>query len=423
MLLHLGVLLIPLAKIEIFASSYINKARSLLFLLMMLTAVFTGAQNKMKSQRRFIYIEILLLAVCWIRAYVGDMLNGLKWDDSLEKMLIYLYPMLMLPLVNLFCTRGWKFENCARLIIAATTADTLLKMFMSFYESVSGTLLWPNIVSGEMGYRNGLYRINPAGFSILVIPLAFWLMTKAEKLPERILYLSVIGIDLLYAFVIWQARSALLYKSILLVMLFFFQRTTDKRRIVRFLILIAAIIIFINTPTFNNFVDSFSESNAEYGDNTMYRRYALQYFISLYEEQPFFGVGLLDYLQRRYRLGGTLEDVGFLYSIVQLGIPMVAFYITMFSRCVYVALAKLRKRPDERLLLLSITFMYLIFGINIDTFYMYGLTVPFYIAMVEYFNWLAYREDRRLLPRIGVYAPREKDPAHENTARELPGAV
>ncbi len=385
---------------------------------MMLTAVAAGAKRKMKSQSYFVYVEIGLLAICWVRAFIGDYFSGLKWDDSLEKLLPFLYPIMAIPLVNLFCTKGWKKENCAMFLIIVTTVDSLMKMFMSFYESISGTILWPNIVVGSMGYRNGLFRINPTPLAILIIPIAFWMFTKSNRKWEKAVCLFAIGVDLLYAYVIWQARSALLYKTILLITLFFLQRTTDKKRIIRFLILIAGIIIFINTPIFNSFVDSFSESNTEYGDNTMYRRYALEYFLGMFFREPIWGVGLLNFAQRRYRLGGTLEDIGFIYSIVQLGVPIIIFYVSMFSRGIYVALVKLRKHPDERLLLLSVTLLYILFGINIDTFYMYGLTVPFYIAFVEYFYWETYCEERRLWPRTDVCVP--KDGEHSTNLPELP---
>ncbi len=417
-LLHLGILLIPLARIEIFASSYINKTRTLLFVLTMLTAVAAGSVRKMKSQSYFIYVEIGLLAICWIRAFIGDFASGLKWDDTLEKLLPYLYPIMALPLLNLFCTKGWKKESCALFLIVVSTIDSLLKAFMSFYESVSGKILWPNIVVGSMGYRNGLFRINPTPLSILVIPLAFWLFTKTDRRWMKIVCILTIGVDLIYAYVIWQARSALLYKTILLVALFIFQRTTDKKRVIRYLILITAVIIIINLPFFNNFLDSFSESNAEYGGNTTYRKYALEYYVQLFFQKPFWGVGLLDYTQRRSPLGGTLEDVGLIYSIVQLGIPMLAFYLTMFSRSIYVALIKLRNHHEERLLLLSVTLLYILFGINIDTFYMYGLTVPFYIAFVEYFYWETSCETRKLWPHTSVCVPKDKD--HSTNLPKLP---
>ena len=408
-LLHLGILLVPLARFEIFASSYINKTRALLFFMMMLTAVVAGSAWKMKSQSYFVYVEIGLLAVCWIRAFIGDYAAGLKWDDTLEKLLPYLYPIMALPLINLFCTKGWKKEHCALFLIIGSTIDSLMKAFMSFYESVSGRILWPNLVVGSMGYRNGLFRINPTPISIFVIPLAFWLFTKTDRKWMKIVCLFAIGVDLFYAYVIWQARSALLYKSILLVALFLFQRTTDKKRIIRYLILITAAIIIVNMPFFNNFLDSFSETNVEYGDNTTYRKYALNYFLDLFMQKPVWGVGLLTFVQRKAPLGGTLEDVGFIYSIVQLGIPMLVFYITMFTRCIYVALIKLMNHPDERLLLLSVTLLYILFGINIDTFYMYGLTVPFYIAFVEYFYWEASCETRKLQPHINVCVPKDED--------------
>lgn len=401
--MNTGVLMVPLARIEIFSTSYLNKTRALLFLLMIVTSVILGSRSKMRSQQIFVFIEVGLLMLCMLRALIVDMQAGLKWDDTLEKALPYLYPLMAFPLINLFCTGRWKPENCARILVIACTVDTLMKTVMSFFEARSGVLLWPNLVLGSMGYRNGLFRINPCALTVIVIPLGFWLLNKADKMWEKLIYLGVIGLDLLYAFVIWQARSALMYKTIILVVLFFLQRTTDKKRIIRFMVLIIGIIIFVNTPVFNNFVDSFSASDAEHGGSTVYRIIALDYFIAQYFKDPIWGTGLLDFKQRTH--GGTLEDLGFLYGLVQLGIPMIAFYAMLFSRSVYVAIAKMRRYPDERLLLIAMPFLFVMFGINIDTFYMFGLTVPFFIAFVEYNAWVYRMDTRKFIRRIGVYAP------------------
>lgn len=93
----------------------------------------------------------------------------------------YLYLIIAIPLINLFSAHRWGPHKVAKFLVITTSVDTLVKAFMSFYESKTGVLLWPNLVYGEMGYRNGLYRINPSALSILVIPLSFWLISKSKR--------------------------------------------------------------------------------------------------------------------------------------------------------------------------------------------------------------------------------------------------
>ena len=58
--------------------------------------------------------------------------------------------------------------------------------------------------------------------------ISFWLISKAKSKREKIFYIITILIDIMYAYVIWQARSALLYKTIIVVMMIFLQQTNVK---------------------------------------------------------------------------------------------------------------------------------------------------------------------------------------------------
>lgn len=184
--MHLGILLIPLSGTSMFSTSYITKDRMLLFLIMLLFCVFMGSLYGNKVSRKYIYFELSILTVCCIRGMVGAMNSNSRIIDSLSLIWPYLYPWLALPVLNLLCEEKYKIENLAKFIVISTTIDTLLKAFMSFYQSISGTILWSNLVHGEMGYRNGIYRINPSALSILVVPLSFWLISRVDKKREKV---------------------------------------------------------------------------------------------------------------------------------------------------------------------------------------------------------------------------------------------
>ena len=231
-LMHLCFFLIPLSGTAMFSTSYIPKTRMLLFLVLVVFSVLFSMVYTCSDANRVAKFEMLLLSVCWARAIVGALQTGNAWDDTLAMVWPYLYMIIAIPLINIFCANEWKPEKAAKFLVIATSIDTLIKAFMSFYESKTGVMLWPNLVSGEMGYRNGLYRINPSALSILVIPLSFWLISKATSKREKLTYIITILIDILYAYIIWQARSALLYKTIIIIMMLFLQQTNDKKKIV-----------------------------------------------------------------------------------------------------------------------------------------------------------------------------------------------
>ena len=386
-LMHLCFFLIPLSGTAMFSTSYISKTRMFLFLVLMAFSVIFSIVYTRSDADRVAKFEMLPLGVCCVRAIVGALQTGNAWDDTLAMVWPYLYMIIAIPLINIFCANKWKPKKAAKFLVIATSIDTLIKAFMSFYESKTGVMLWPNLVSGEMGYRNGLHRINPSALSILVIPLSFWLISKATSKREKLTYIITILIDFLYAYIIWQARSALLYKTIIIIMMLFLQQTNDKKKIVMAFMLMVGAVVLINTPTFNSFIDSFSESNKMYGDSTVARINAYAYYGAMYSKSPFWGIGRLTTSERYALGGGMLEDIGFFYGLVQFGIPMVSFYIFMFFRGIYVSIKLRRKNMADSLLCLSMTLLFIMFGVNMDPFYAFALALPFYMAFVEFVRW------------------------------------
>lgn len=143
-------------------------------------------------------------------------------------------------------------------------------------------------------------------------------------------------------------------------------------------------VIAINLTSVNSFFDSFSTSNAELGGSTLARLNSSTYYLAQYKQSLFWGVGLLESSQRYAVGGGTLGDIGFLCAVVQLGVPIIMFYLCIFIRGFYVSYKVREVDRTGSNLVLSLTMLYVMFGINIDTFYGFSLSVPFYLAIVEY---------------------------------------
>ena len=394
-LMHLCFFLIPLSGTAMFSTSYIPKIRMFLFLAMVIMAMIFSIVYSCPNANGVIKFEVALLGICWARAIVGASQLGTAWDDTLAMIWPYLYTLIAIPLINLFCAGKWKAQKAAKFLVIVTSIDTLAKAFMSFYESKTGVILWPNLVNGEMGYRNGLYRIYPSALSILVIPLSFWLISKAKSKREKLTYVITILIDIFYAYIIWQARSALLYKTIIIIMLIFLHQTNDKKKVVIAFIMMIGAVVLINTPVFNTFVDSFSKSNETFGNSTIARVNAYAYYGAMYLKSPFWGVGCLA-TNERYApgvAGGMLEDTGFFYGVVQLGVPIILFYIAVFFRGIYISIKLRKMNIADSLLCLSMTLLFVMFGVNMDPFYAFALALPFYVSFVEYVRWNNVKED------------------------------
>lgn len=379
-LMHLCYFLILFGGTSLFADSFIPKTRMMLFLGMMVIAIVCMPLYKTP----YMWFELSILAVVWIRGWIGASADGYAWDDTLALLRPYLYPLLVLPIYALLQEEEWNFKSFLKFIVITVTIDTIIRGIDSIAENLTGSLLWSNLVVGEMGYRNDIYRINPSGLDILIIPLTFYLYSKADTRKERYQWILCLLINLLYTIIIWQGRAPIIYKIALLVFLLYMQRTEGNVKIVRVSIGMIAALILVNTPFLGNYLGTLSTTNPETGGSTLYRLNALNYFMNMYSDNMFFGVGLLSTEERYAPGGGVLGDIGLVWGLVQFGIPMMIFYAAIFIRGFYVCFRVRRVMQEEALLILSMTLLILIFNINIDTFYMFAFAVPFYIAITEY---------------------------------------
>lgn len=381
-LMHLCFFLIPFSNVSLFATSYISKPRMMLFLVIVIMSLATGMYYRRKNNT--LLLEMTLLLICFVRGMIGGLEMGKPWDNSLVLVWNYVYPLLAFPLFYMLCSGKWEIEKLAQFLVFVATVDNLAKAFMSLYESVSGTILWKNMVVGEMGYRNGLYRINPSELSLIVIPIAFWLLQSSDSKKEKSKYIFAIAVDALYAFVIWQGRSAMLYKAAILVLLFVIQKGPSRKKFIRIIAVFGAVVVFLNTAHFENFIASFSSSNTVTGGSTFFRLNAIGFYISKYLQNPFWGIGCLETAERHAVGGGMLEDCGVLFGLVQLGIPMILYYCVIFIRGLYVSYKVKKNNPIDSLLCFSMTLLIMMFGINIDPFYGFAISMPFYIAITEF---------------------------------------
>lgn len=381
-LMNLCYFSIAFSGTSLFADSFVSKPRMLLFLILILASLVFCIPYSTEGASKYMMFEMVILAVIWCRIFIGCFLQNYVLEDIVGNMGKYFYPIMAFALLKLFLSGRWKLQDMMKFLVIVITIDTIVRALNSLVEASTGALLWQNIVLGESGYRNGIYRINPTGFDILVIPMAFYLINTKEW--KKGLWWSCLLINCLYTLFIWQARSATIYKICVLVLCFFFQKVSDRKKGIRILIGVVAAVILVITPFVNNYLGTFSASDPEHGGSTVARLNAIDSFLPSYLKNIFWGIGLLTTAQRRSIDGGALEDCGFLFGIFQYGVPMILFYLALFGRGFYVAYKLRTKSPEESLLCLSLTALFVMFGINIDTFYMFAMAVPFYMATVEY---------------------------------------
>lgn len=379
-------------QFSIFSTSYNQYPLVMFYTVMVVLIVALG--NTYAGGTKYLnrLSAICVLTVC-IGMFNAMSNNGANFMMALSSGIWYIYVLLAIPLYNLLICDKWNFRKLLKLVLFLGLGAYALRAFISIYYGMTGTLLYPNIAeeSAVSGWiRNGALRVNPPFIGIIFAPIAYYLALTTTKKAYRLLYYLSIVAAMLYTVQIHQARSLMIYQLVTIVALFTFEKVNDKKKLFRMAILFIAVVVLINTPWISNLMDSFSGSNADYGNSTVFRINAIVEFGSRYLRKPIFGLGFLTSADQTLSIGGILTgniaDIGILRSIFMLGVPMILVFLLIFSRGFYVYF-KVKKNGmgNEALLVLGMTVLVIMTGINIDLFFgIFAFAIPFYLAITEY---------------------------------------
>ena len=100
-LMNLCYFLIAFSNTTLFADSFISIPRMLLFLGLIAISLICCIPYNYVQNKKFLYLELLLLAVVWCRAIIGDSARGYSVDTIIGNFGTYFYPILAIALVNL----------------------------------------------------------------------------------------------------------------------------------------------------------------------------------------------------------------------------------------------------------------------------------------------------------------------------------
>lgn len=368
-------------KIELFSTSYISKPLGMLYLgLICMTLAFTFCYYSGRLSRCLI-AEVL----CVLVGAIAGMMKVRDLGEAVCDALPYLYILLAIPLYTLLQRRLWDFRRLIRLILILTLGSYGIRAYIAIMYALTGSTVLPNIAleSAMVNWiRNDMLRVNPPCFSLLFAPFAFYYYITSNKFRDKVLGMGCMAVAVLYHVYVSQARSVLIYNVLILAMMFLFQKKTDKKKFIRILLLMVAVCILVNTSYFNDLINSFSVSNSDTGESTLARFNAIYYFGSKYMGNVLTGIG---FTYESTPIGGNISDIGFLYSIFRLGIPLIIFYLIVFIRGITVYCRARLVDADKAILVFGMTVLIMMTGINIDCFFnIFAFAVPFYIAIVEY---------------------------------------
>jgi hypothetical protein len=375
-------------QLTIFSTAY-DQYPMVMFYIFMVIFLFLFSRVYSVEAKYLWILSVLCLFATGVGIYSATSNNGLDFMGALSQGIEYIYVILAIPLCYLLNNELWDFRNLLKLLVVLGIVSYAIRWGISFYYDVSGTVAFPNIAQESASsewIREGVLRVNPPFIGIIFAPIVYYLaLTTSKKFHKWIYYLCIVMV-IAYTIRIHQARSLMIYQLVAVVVLLIFQKVTDRKKLLRIGILFIGIVILVNTSWFSNLVDSFSKSNADYGGSTRARINAIAGFGVDFLKSPVFGFGFLESDAQRLTIGGHITDIGILHSIFMLGIPIVVVFLMIFIRGFYVY-SKANKvgMCDEALLVLGMTVLVMMTGINIDLFVgIFSFAIPFYLAITEY---------------------------------------
>lgn len=396
-------------KIVITDSNYESMLnRMIIWINLLLVCVFLFSRSNYIKKNSLVNsfvgaLAIYIILFIIIQVIYGYDRYGKSFSDSLLKLRNYTNILLLLPVIYVYNVkyRNEKktcWEKGFNQIIIVTMSSLILRMGISLYYSLTGTVLWESIAreyAAENWVRNGILRINPTAFGIILPLMSLYMINYYKKKHRKYIYMCALVISSIFTLYISQTRIDVMAILVSIVFFFFANGKLDKKKFFYSILLVAAIgymLYFTDIP--KEFFNTFS-TKGEYGMSTLNRINEIDYFGQLFKEHPLLGLGPLSSADTDFigLLRGKskiyfLEDLGILGGIFNYGILGGSISIILIGRLFYI-LAKLKKDKRVRanklkaFVLAYIAYL-IVFSIGHDMLYiMYSWVVPFLYGAIE----------------------------------------
>ena len=354
---------------------------------------------------------------------IGILISAIKSTAIPKAALLYALNysciFLCIPLLHVLKKGKWDFDSFIRCIVNISIIAYLLRFLISYIQHFTGAMIFQGMYAETIAkgdwFRGGFMRLNPPCFGNIFIPLAFYLLVNEKSKRKKSFYWMMIAASVFYTYRVHASRSVLLYQLFEIALLVMLYKRSTVQKIITSLLLFIGVFIAVEAGYLEKVINLFSLSNTEYGYSTYSRLLSLARFGSMYLNNPITGVGFipaedmsfmdLNYSSKYILEGGNLSDIGFMYSIVQLGAAAILFYIFFFVFGFKAGNLQRSIKENHNLDILAwgIIISVGVTGINIDLFSnVYLYSAPICLAIID---WIYYDA---VMKKGRIHAGRDK---------------
>lgn len=354
------------------------------------------------NNQYLLLMTLLIVCIVLIRLSV-DLFQGRNVYKELNANITYFFILLTLPVYYILTERIVSLEQLIDITIFLTVLSYLLRTFISVYYTITHQRIFMPISlesAPENWFRDGILRINPPCFGIIIITLCMYRFYTAYGIKRKIYYSTVIALAVFYSAYIHYSRAALIVQASEIVFLVFIKHKKILKKMIVYLIFAGIVTACIYYDLVDRIIGMFSISNEKYWFSNSSRLISYPYYFNMFLDNFWIGKGFLRGEELYFsfnNITGTLSDVGMLRSLVLLGCGMLLFYSLYFLRGFFTGW-KLYKNKKGNLYIIvwGITVSVLLTGINVDCFFaVYVFSVPFCLAIIEYARTLSKNSIRR----------------------------
>lgn len=348
--------------------------------------------EKKISNNYLVFITFFIICLVLVRLFI-DFLEGRNVYKEMNANVTYFFVLFTFPVYYLLKFKIMTLRKLIDLIIFLTMLSYLLRIYISVYFTLfHKRIFFPISIESapENWFRNGVLRINPPCFGMVIVALCMYQFFCAKRTREKFYYGMVMILAIYYSAFIHYSRAVLIYQISEVVFLIYVKKKNIIKEIGLILLIGSAGVILLANGFFDKVLYMFSTSNEEYWFSNTSRMISYPYYFKMFLDNFWMGTGLLrgdELYFASNNVTGALSDVGALRSLVRLGAGMLIFYVSFFANGFFTGMKwkiKLRNQNLE-ILVWGITISVLLTCINIDCFFpIYVFAVPFCVAIIEY---------------------------------------